>query len=144
MKKIYMILCRMAAAGCLVILPAASVSCAGGDLEIRQDFPFAVEVMPVPEAIALGEKIEIRLVIEPERTFAETRYFIRYFQYEGAGSLQYYDEPPYLPNDLYPLQERNFRLYYTSASSVKQSFRIWISDTFGNEQELEFEFGNSD
>jgi len=143
MKKIYMLLCRMAAAGCLVLLLAAIAGCASGDLEIRQDFPFVVKVMPVPQALGLGERIEIRLVIEPERNFGETRYFIRYFQYEGAGSLQYYDEPAYLPNDLYPLQERNFRLYYTSASSVKQSFRIWISDTFGNERELEFEFSNS-
>lgn len=134
----------MAAAGCLVILPVAIVGCGSGELEIRQDFPFAVSVMPVPQAIGLRERIEIRLVIEPEQTFGETRYFIRYFQYEGAGSLQYYDEPPYLPNDLYPLQERNFRLYYTSESSVKQSFRVWISDTFGNERELEFEFSSSD
>lgn len=136
----YRLACRLAVVSFLSLLAAASVGCEPGDIAIRQDFPFAVSVMPVPDAVGPGESVEIRVSIVPEGTFDQTRYFIRYFQYKGAGSLRYYDEPPYLPNDLYPLQAKVFRLYYTSASPVKQSFKVWISDTFGNEQELEFEF----
>ena len=33
-----------------------------------------------------------------------------------------------------------FRLYYTSASEANQSLSVWISDSFGNEQKLDFEF----
>jgi hypothetical protein len=42
------------------------------------------------------------------------------------------------------LQAKQFRLYYTSNSTVSQSFDVWISDNFGNEKQLSFEFNNSD
>lgn len=42
--------------------------------------------------------------------------------------------------DEYPLSKKEFRLYYTSESSVSQSFDIWISDNMGNKQEVNFQF----
>ncbi|MNR19990.1 hypothetical protein D3C85_1368090 [compost metagenome] len=92
--------------------------------------------MPVPSAIAKGNTVEIRISIERSGNYSGTQYFIRYFQFEGHGTLRYYDEMPYLPNDLYPLQKDQFRLYYTSNSTVSQSFEVWISDNFGNEKQL--------
>lgn len=130
---------------CLAVFTAVlTLSCETGDLEVRQDFPFEVKAMPVPDGIGLGETVEIRLTVEPEGIFTGARYYIRYFQYEGAGSLRCQDDPPYLPNDLYPLQQRIFRLYYTAAATESHSFDIWISDNFGNERQLHFEFRSSD
>jgi hypothetical protein len=100
--------------------------------------------MPVPAAIAKGNTVEIRLTIQPAGNYTGTQYFIRYFQFDGQGTLRYYSEPPYQPNDLYRIPTDNFRLYYTSNSAVSQSFEIWISDNFGNEKQLSFEFNNSD
>ena len=91
-----------------------------------------------------GNSVEIRLTIQPTGNYSNTQYFIRYFQFDGQGTLHYYDEPPYLPNDLYPLRAKQFRLYYTSNSTVSQSFEVWISDNFGNEKQLSFEFNSSD
>jgi hypothetical protein len=131
----------------LLAILAASVpllSCTRVDgLEIQNDFPFEVNVIPVPKDIANGQTVEIRIAIQRTGNYSNTQYFLRYFQFDGQGTLRCYDEQPYLPNDLYPLYTEQFRLYYTSASAVSQSFDVWISDSFGNEKQLSFQFSNS-
>lgn len=131
----------------LAILTASVtfVSCSKDDeLEIQNDFPFEVNVMPVPKDVANGQTVEIRITIQRKGNYSNTQYFLRYFQFDGQGTLRYYDEAPYLPNDLYPLPVEQFRLYYTSYSTVSQSFEVWISDSFGNEKQLSFQFNSSD
>jgi hypothetical protein len=128
----------------LAILTSYVTSCSKDELEVQNDFPFEVNVMPVPKEIANGNTVEIRLTIQSTGNYNNIQYFIRYFQFDGLGTLQYYDAPPYLPNDLYQLPTKQFRLYYTSHSTVSQSFDVWISDNFGNEKQLSFEFKSSD
>lgn len=120
------------------------LSCDTDKLEIQHDFPFEIKVMPVPKEIAKGSTIEIRISIERNNRYTGNQYFIRYFQFDGQGTLQYYDEPGYMPNDLYPLKAADFRLYYTSQSLVSQSFEVWVSDNFGNEKKLSFAFNSAD
>lgn len=120
------------------------ISCDKDELEIQNDFPFELQVMPVPKDIANGETVEIRITIKRSGTYTGTKYFIRYFQFDGKGTLLYYNDPAYLPNDLYSLPKDQFRLYYTSHSTVSQSFDVWISDNFGNEKQLSFQFNSSD
>lgn len=120
------------------------LSCDKDELEIQQNYPFEVKVMPVPGDVASGQTVEIRITIERSGNFNDANYFIRYFQFDGKGTLRYYSEPPYLPNDLYQLPATQFRLYYISQSTVSQSFDIWISDNFGNEKQVSFQFNNTD
>ena len=127
----------------LTILISFVTSCSKDELEIQNDFPFEVKVMPIPKEIVNDNTVEIRLEIQPTGNYSNTQYYLRYFQFDGQGTLQYYDALPYLPNDLYPLQAKQFRLYYTSNSTVSQSFDVWISDNFGNEKQLSFEFNSS-
>lgn len=131
----------------LVAVMASAImlsSCNKDELDIQQNYPFEVKVMPVPKGITNGQTVEIRITIQRSGDFKDANYFIRYFQYDGQGTLQYYNDAPYMPNDLYPLPQTQFRLYYTSQSTVSQSFDIWISDNFGNEQQVSFEFNSSD
>ena len=129
----------------ILISSVTLVSCSKDDeLEIQNDFPFEVQVMPVPKDISNGQTVEIRMTIKRSGNYSNTQYFIRYFQFDGQGILRYYNEPAYLPNDLYPLPTEQFRLYYTSTSTVSQSFDVWISDSFGNEKKLNFQFNSSD
>ena len=131
----------------LTILTASVtlVSCSKDDeLEIQNDFPFEVKVMPVPKDISIGQTAEIRITIQRKGNYEGTQYYLRYFQFDGQGTLRYFNDPPYLPNDLYQLPQEQFRLYYTSASAVSQSFDVWISDNFGNEKQLTFNFNSSD
>jgi len=115
-------------------------SCGKDDLEIQQNFPFEVEVMPVQKYVAKGETVEIRCRIIPNGNYTGTTYSIRYFQSEGQGSLRLFNDPSFVPNDFYPLTEKEFRLYYTSESTVSQSFDIWIADNAGNRQKVNFQF----
>jgi len=133
--------------GLLLLILSASfmlVSCSKDDeLEIQNDFPFEVNVMPIPKDVANGQTIEIRITIQRTGNYSNTQYYLRYFQFDGQGTLRYYDESPYLPNDLYSLPTEQFRLYYTSNSIVSQAFDVWISDSFGNEKQLSFQFNNT-
>lgn len=123
----------------------AAASCKKADqLEIQHNFPFEVQVMPVPKSISKEEKIEIRINIQRKDKYSNTQYFIRYFQFDGHGSLQYYNEPPFIPNDTYLLPTEAFRLYYTSTSTVSQAFDVWIFDNFGNEKQINFKFNNKE
>ena len=112
------------------------------ELDVQQNFPFEVKVLPVPKSIGKTDTVEIRCELRSPYQYDENRYFIRYFQYEGKGSLRTSpQEEALFANDVYPLASKGaFRLYYTSASEANQSLSVWISDSFGNEQKLDFEF----
>ncbi len=80
--------------------------------------------------------------MKKEGNFANTLYTIRYFQYEGEGTLRMDNGITLLPNDRYLLENEKFRLYYTSECSEAQNFIVVVEDNFGNSYELEFDFNN--
>lgn len=125
-----------------IVVILSFYSCAKDNLDVQEVFPFEVRVMPVPKEIGTGETVEIRITIVSSGNYEGNQFYIRYFQNEGDGSLRQLPLKPYLPNDLYPLLDREFRLYYLSKSIVSQNFDIWIVDGFGNEKQLNFQFNN--
>ena len=135
--------CMMAAC-CLAAALFCLVSCDGG-LDVRQEYPFTVEAMPVADGIANGETVEIRLEIRPEGNFAGTVYTLRYFQPDGKGSLKMEDGTVLKPNDRYLLNERRFRLYYTSQSADdSQTIDLYFEDNWGNMRQLTYGFNVND
>ena len=113
------------------------------DMDIQQSYPFTVETMPVPNKVSMGETVEIRCELKKEGDYANTLYTIRYFQYEGEGTLKMDNGITFLPNDRYLLENEKFRLYYTSECDEAQNFIVVVEDNFGNSYELEFDFNNS-
>lgn len=113
------------------------------DMDIQQSYPFTVETMPVPNKVSMGETMEIRCELKKEGDYANTLYTIRYFQYEGEGTLKMDNGITFLPNDRYLLENGKFRLYYTSECDEAQNFIVVVEDNFGNSYELEFDFNNS-
>jgi len=124
----------------VIVLLLSLGSCDKKKLSIQQDYPFEVTVLPVPSGIARGQRVEMRFTIKAKGDFDGAQYSIRYFQFEGSGALQLYNEAPFRPNDIYPLPGREFRLYYTSRSDAAQKFELWIGDQFDNEQHFSFQF----
>lgn len=109
--------------------------------DITQAFPFTVETMPVPKEVAIGETVEIRCTLTSEGNYAGAKYTIRYFQYDGVGILRMGETgKPFVPNDRYPVERGDFRLYYTSQSTEQQNLEIVFEDNFGQSQILEFGF----
>ena len=112
------------------------------ELDIQQSYPFTVETMPVPGKVTKGQTVEIRCEMKKEGNYGNALYTIRYFQFEGEGTLKMDNGITFLPNDRYLLENEKFRLYYTSGCSEAQNFIVVVEDNFGNAYELEFDFNN--
>lgn len=126
-------------------------SCKTDDLDIQQNFPFEVVVLPVNKTIAIGHTEAISVKIKNTGSYSGVQYFFRYFQYDGNGSLIYEigsaGKKAFLPNKVYFLSDAKnseITFYYTSQSKASQAFDIWILDNFGNERQLKFQFNNAD
>ena len=126
---------------------AVSLTSCSDDLDVQQSYPFTVEVMPYADKIAKGQTVELRFEIKPEGNYTNTLYTIRYFQYDGEGSLKLVDGPVLVNNDRVLLENKTFRLNYTAQSSEAVKFGIWIEDNFGStpwQQTFEFNSKDSD
>lgn len=112
------------------------------ELDIQQSYPFTVETMPVPNKVTKGQTVEIRCEMKKEGNYANALYTIRYFQFEGEGTLKMDNGITFLPNDRYLLENEKFRLYYTAAGDEAHNFIVVVEDNFGNSFELEFELNS--
>lgn len=139
---------RMTVAGrvvlfCMGLLSVLMVSC-DSELEVQQSYPFSVETMPVPKELGLNETAEVRCELKSEGDFDGTVYTIRYFQYDGEGSLKLDNGLEFKPNDRYLLENRKFRLYYTSLCDEAQNLVVTVEDNWGNAVDIELDFNSSD
>lgn len=122
-----------------------TLSSCSDDLDVQQSYPFTVEVMPYSDKITQGQTVELRFEIKPEGNYANTLYTIRYFQYDGEGTLKLVDGPVLVNNDRVLLESKTFRLNYTAHSSEAHKFLIVIEDNFGSTPwEQTFEFNGKD
>lgn len=117
-------------------------SCNTNELDIDKETSFEVTAMPVVKELGNGEMTEIRIMVKRTGTYFNSPYYIRYFQNEGKGRLQFFNSEPYKPNDTYVLHGDQIRLYYTSESSDAHNFDVWFSDYSGKEIKLAFQFKN--
>ena len=109
----------------LVIAAVCSLTSCSDDLDVQQSYPFTVEVMPYADK---GQTVELRFEIKPEGNFANTLYTIRYFQYDGEGSLKLVDGPVLVNNDRVLLESKTFRLNYTAKSDEAHKFLVVVED----------------
>ena len=105
-----------------------SLTSCSDDLDVQQSYPFTVEVMPYGDKITKGETVELRFEIKPGGNYANTLYTIRYFQYDGEGTLKLVDGPVLVNNDRVLLESKIFRLNYTAQSSEAHKFLIVVED----------------
>ena len=96
------------------------------DLDIQTNYPFEVEVMPVPTKVLRGQTVEIRCHLAKEGDYTHTLYTIRWFLYDGTGSLRMENDTILQPNNRYLLENETFRLYYTSASTDAHKFIVVV------------------
>ena len=122
-----------------------SMTSCSDDLDVQQSYPFTVEVMPYGDKITQGQTVELRFEIKPEGNYSNTLYTIRYFQYDGEGTLKLVDGPVLVNNDRVLLESKTFRLTYTANSSEAHKFLVVVEDNFGSTPwEQTFEFNSKD
>lgn len=129
----------------LAIAAVCGLASCSDDLDVQQSYPFTVEVMPFTDKIVKGQTMELRFEIVPEGNYTNTLYTIRYFQYDGEGSLRLVDGPVLVNNDRVLLESKTFRLNYTAKSSGEHRYLVVVEDNFGSTPwERTFEFNNND
>lgn len=129
----------------LAIAAVCGLASCSDDLDVQQSYPFTVEVMPFTDKIVKGQTVELRFEIVPEGHYTNTLYTIRYFQYDGEGSLRLVDGPVLVNNDRVLLESKTFRLNYTAKSSGEHRYLVVVEDNFGSTPwERTFEFNNND
>ena len=134
---------KKTAAYILYTLLLSAVVCAcSDDLDINQVYSFDLATMPVQKKIIQEETVEIQCELVKEGSYEEAKYWIRYFQSEGKGSLKLDVNTVLAPNERYPLIRDKFSLYYTSFCAEQQSFYIYIEDNFGQTVQKTFGFTN--
>ena len=122
-----------------------TLSSCNDDLDVQQSYPFTVEVMPYGDKITKGQTVELRFEIKPEGNYSNTLYTIRYFQYDGEGTLKLVEGPVLTNNDRVLLESKTFRLNYTAKSSDAHKFLVVIEDNFGSTPwKQTFEFNGKD
>lgn len=92
---------------CLFAAVSLTLASCDDDMDIQQSYPFTVETMPVPNKVTKGQTVEIRCELKKTGEFANTLYTIRYFQFEGEGTLKMDNGITFLPNDRYLLETRS-------------------------------------
>ncbi|WP_302614942.1 DUF3872 domain-containing protein [uncultured Bacteroides sp.] len=129
----------------LVIAAVCGLASCSDDLDVQQSYPFTVEVMPYGDKITQGQTVELRFEIKPEGNYKNTLYTIRYFQYNGEGTLKLVDGPVLVNNDRVLLESKTFRLNYTAKSAEAHKFLVVVEDNFGSTPwEQTFEFNGKD
>ena len=73
---------------CLFAAVSLTLASCDDDMDIQQSYPFTVETMPVPNKVTKGQTVEIRCELKRTGDYANTLYTIRYFQFEGEGTLK--------------------------------------------------------
>lgn len=129
------------AVGCMAVAMAGLTAC-DDELEVQQAFPFTVELMPIPNKVTKGETVEIRCELVAEGKTDNTIYTIRYFQFDGEGTLKMDNGIVLQPNDRYLLEKEIFRMYYTSECDESQNFIVVVEDNYGQSYEMEFDLNN--
>lgn len=116
--------------------------CSNDKLDIKQDYEFMVEHLPVPNQLRRGETVEIRCRIVKQGSWDRAAYSLRYFQPDGEGYLSDDAGTAFKPNELYDVPGDTFRLYYTSDCEVAQTVDIYFADNLGKTFTLSLSFSN--
>lgn len=125
----------------LVAMMLLAVACTDS-MDIYKMYTFDLAVMPVQKRIVQGETAEIRCQIVKEGAYQETKFFIRYFQPDGKGELRLDNGTVLSPNDLYPLSQETFRMYYSSHCTDQQVIDVYIEDNHGQAVQKTFSWQN--
>jgi len=71
-----------------VLLFSVVVCGCNEDLDIKQDYLYSIETLPLPKSLKQGQTVALEFSIIREGYYTGTSYKFRYFQSEGEGTLK--------------------------------------------------------
>jgi len=125
----------------LYALLASAIVCACNDnLDIKQDYWYSIEILPLPKSIKQGQTVALEFSIIREGYYTGTSYRFRYFQSEGEETLKN-DKGKTLPMNLFhAIASDNFVLNYQCDSEEQQQLDFVFEDNFGQRVEYTVKF----
>ncbi|MDE7074653.1 MAG: DUF3872 domain-containing protein [Odoribacter sp.] len=131
MRYVILLLCIIGYFGC------------SSHLDIRQDYKFEIEMLPIPKKLQREEMVALEFAIIREEVFRDTRYSFRYFQSDGKGVLMNDKGEQYVMNRYYPLNADVFKMLYRSKCTEGQTLDFVFMDNFGLTVEYSVAFQNA-
>jgi hypothetical protein len=124
-----------------VIVIVFAIGCSK-DLQIKHDYDFNVTCLPVPASLEKNEAAEMRIeILRDSGRYDSTTYYVRYFQYEGKGSLRFDNGETLFPNDSYRLDRNIFRMYFLpNPTYASHQIELTFYDSYRHEHPLTFNF----
>ncbi|KAA6328313.1 hypothetical protein EZS27_022768 [termite gut metagenome] len=124
----------------LLLLLLGVMLCACNDeLDIRQDYSYRVETLPLPKSLQKGESVALEFSILREGNYSETAYKFRYFQSEGTGILTYKGQAVPV-NRFQGIASDDFVLTYQSTCEQQQQLDFVFENNFGRRMEYTITF----
>lgn len=124
----------------LAAIACASSSCSDDGLDIKQDYSYTVETLPLPKSLKKGESVDLEFSIVREGNYDGTTYQFRYFQSEGEGLLTT-DKGQSIPvNRFQPIASDDFVLTYTNLAEEQAQLDFVFEDNFGQRVEYSVTF----
>lgn len=123
----------------LTTVACACFSCSD-DLDIRRDYPFSVETLPLPKSLKKGETVALEFSIVREGYYTGTTYKYRYFQSEGEGKLTNCKGQNIPANRFQSIGNDDFVLTYTNLAEEQTQLDFVFEDNFGQRVEYTITF----
>ena len=125
-----------------LLLAAVACACSGcsDDLDIRRDYLYCVETLPLPKSLKKGETVALEFSIVREGNYAGTTYKYRYFQSEGEGMLTSSKGQIIPVNRFQPIASDDFVLTYTNLAEEQTQLDFVFEDNFGKRMEYTLTF----
>lgn len=125
-----------------LLLAAVACACSGcsDDLDIRRDYPYAVETLPLPKSLKKGQSVDLEFSIVREGDYTGTTYKYRYFQSEGEGLLTDTKGKIIPMNRFQTIASDDFVLTYTNLAEEQAQLDFMLEDNFGQRVEYTITF----
>lgn len=125
----------------LYMLLLSVVICAcNDDLNIKQDYRYSIETLPLPKSLKQGQTVALEFSIIREGYYTGTSYKFRYFQSEGEGTLKNDKGKTLVMNRFHAIASDNFVLTYKCLVEEQQQLDFVFEDNFGQRVEYMVKF----
>jgi hypothetical protein len=122
-----------------LLLPVVVCGC-NDDLDIKQDYRYSIETLPLPKSLKQGQTVAPEFSIIREGYYTGASYRFRYFQSEGEGTLKNDKGQTLAMNRFHAIASDNFVLNYQCDSEEQQQLDFVFEDNFGQRVEYSITF----
>ena len=122
------------------LLLSVVVCACNDDLDIKQDYGYSIETLPLPKSLKQGQTVALECSIIRQGYYTGTSYKFRYFQSEGEGTLKNDKGKTLVMNRFHAIASDNFVLNYKCLLEEQQQLDFVFEDNFGQRVEYSITF----